>query len=632
METLQIEDSITKSKSPPPVPITLKFEDICYSVSLKPHTRWWDFKSWGSKIAHHAEEKPILNNVVGLVKPGEMLAVVGPTGSGKTTLLNLLGGRLKGHVTGKILYNDLPYDKAIKRKTGFVTQEDILFPHLTVKETLVYAALLKLPREFSREEKIQRAKDVIIDLGLEKCKDMIVGSRSLRGVSRGERKRVSIGHELLLDPSLLLLDEPTSGLNSNMTFRIFQILQDLARSGRTIVTTMHQRSNLIFHMFDKVLLLSEGHTLYFGLRSEVMSYFASVGFRPLYHTNPADFLLDLADGVSHDIDTSGIASTNTFISAQKEGRTVTDIRITLREAYVNTMLVPNEKSLAPAVDITADQRGALGVLEKSKWPTSWWEQSSVLIIRRIKERRPEALPGPRVCQILALSILCGLLWWQSSPKDFRDQVGLLFFVTMFWGIFPLFTSIITFSAERSMLSKERASGMYRLTAYFFARTVADFILDLILPAASVTIVYWMAGLKASAAAFFSTSLTVLLVVLVAQGLGLLLSAAVTDVKRATALAPVIVLTFQLAAGFFLEKPPAFIGWVRYLAFPFYGHELQMKAQYSDTQTYDCCGGQCRIVDHPLVKGRVSAGFCVMAMFIMLIGYRFLAYLVLRNTK
>ncbi|KAL2630842.1 hypothetical protein R1flu_015528 [Riccia fluitans] len=627
METLQIEDSITKLKSQSPVPITLKFEDICYTVSLKPSTSWWDFKSWGSKIAHRVEEKPILNNVMGLVGPGQMLAVLGPAGSGKTTLLNILGRRLKrGHITGKILYNDLPYDKRIKRRTGFVTQEDVLFPHLTVKETLIYAALLKLPPEFSTHEKIQRAKDIIIDLGLDKCKNMVIGSRSLRGISRGERKRVSIGHELLLDPSLLLLDEPTAGLDSKMALRIFQILQVLARGGRTIIATLHQRSNLIFHMFDKLLLLSEGHTLYFGQRTGVMSYFDSLGFRPSCGTNPADFLLDLADGVPHDIDPLDSAAATAFVSVEKESRSVRDVRRTLREAYVNTFLVQKRNSVVRAESITAEQGESLGMKEKSKWPTSWWQQFSVLIIRRMKERRHEVLPAPCIFQILTISLLCGLLWWQSSPKHIQDQVGLLFFITMFWGIIPLFTSIITFAAERSVLDKERASGMYRLTTYFLARTVGDFLLDLILPAASVTVVYWMSGLSASAAAYFSTSLSILLVVLVAQGLGLLLSASVKDVKKATMLAPVLVLTFQLAGGYFVQNPPTFIAWVRYLAFPYYAHELQMKSQYSDTQTYDCCGGeQCLVVDYPAVQQRVSVGLCVMALFIMLIGYRFLAY-------
>lgn len=252
-------------------------------------------------MAHNAPDKVILHNIVGGVKPGEMLAMMGPSGSGKTTLLNILGGRGQGNLSGNILYNDMPYDKGMKRRTGFVTQDDVLYAHLTVKETLVYAALLRLPREFTKQEKIQRAEDVITELGLEKCKNTIIGGPFLRGVSGGEKKRVSIGHEMLIDPSLLLLDEPTSGLDSTIALKIIQTLQDLAKGGRTVITTIHQPSSIIFHMFDKLLLLSDGHILYYGHRSEAMSYFASVGFSPSYATNPADYLLDLANGKVFDV-------------------------------------------------------------------------------------------------------------------------------------------------------------------------------------------------------------------------------------------------------------------------------------------------------------------------------------------
>lgn len=185
----------------------------------------------------------------------------------------------------------------MKRRTGFVMQDDVLFQHLTVKETLVYAAYLRLPRsEFTKAAKVQRAEDVLTELGLQKCKDTVIGGPFVRGISGGERKRVSIGHEMLTDPSLLLLDEPTSGLDSTIALKIIHTLQDLAKGGRTVITTIHQPSSIIFHTFTKLLLLSEGHTLYYGLGSEAMNYFQSVGCEPSFATNPADFLLDLASG------------------------------------------------------------------------------------------------------------------------------------------------------------------------------------------------------------------------------------------------------------------------------------------------------------------------------------------------
>ncbi|GFQ05348.1 ABC transporter g family member 9 [Phtheirospermum japonicum] len=190
-----------------------------------------------------------------------MVAMLGPSGSGKTTLLTALGGRLGGGsgLSGSITYNGKPFSNAMKRNTGFVTQDDILYPHLTVAETLVYAALLRLPStSLTNDEKVQHAEAVMTQLGLSRCRDNIVGGGPFtRGVSGGERKRVSIGQEMLINPSLLFLDEPTSGLDSTNALKLVSTLQELAAAdgGRTIVMTIHQPSSRLFYMFHKILLL-----------------------------------------------------------------------------------------------------------------------------------------------------------------------------------------------------------------------------------------------------------------------------------------------------------------------------------------------------------------------------------------
>lgn len=144
---------------------------------------------------------------------------------------------------------------------------------------------------------VKRAESIINELGLDRCKDTIIGGQFKRGVSGGERKRVSIGHEMLVDPSLLFLDEPTSGLDSTTALRIIKTLKDLAKSGKTIITTIHQPSSTVYYMFDKMILLSEGDLLYYGSANHAMSYFESIQISPPFPMNPADFLLDLANGV-----------------------------------------------------------------------------------------------------------------------------------------------------------------------------------------------------------------------------------------------------------------------------------------------------------------------------------------------
>lgn len=253
--------------------------------------------SWCGCSGHgDCSEKTILNRVTGLVNPGEMLGMLGPSGSGKTTLLSALGGRLQGKLSGKITYNGQPFSGSMRRRTGFVSQDDVLYPHLTVSETLVFTALLRLPGSLTRQEKVTQVQRVISELGLGRCAHSMIGGPLFRGISGGEKKRVSIGQEMLINPSLLLLDEPTSGLDSTTAQRILNTIKRLASGGRTVVTTIHQPSSRLYHMFDKVVILSEGSPIYHGPASTALDYFASIGFRTSVVVNPADLMLDLANG------------------------------------------------------------------------------------------------------------------------------------------------------------------------------------------------------------------------------------------------------------------------------------------------------------------------------------------------
>lgn len=153
--------------------------------------------------------KQILHDISGRVEPGEVLALMGPSGSGKTSLLSILGGRtgMLAKLEGDVLFNGQPLSKRTKRRIGYVMQDDLLFESLTVYETLFYAAMLRLPRSMTRKEKRDRVDIVIAALGLERCRGTIVGGFFQRGISGGERKRLSIGHELLTNPSIIMLDE-----------------------------------------------------------------------------------------------------------------------------------------------------------------------------------------------------------------------------------------------------------------------------------------------------------------------------------------------------------------------------------------------------------------------------------------
>ncbi|KAL3503253.1 hypothetical protein ACH5RR_037702 [Cinchona calisaya] len=585
-------------------PVSLKFEDVVYKIKVK--------KEGLFKKTIESEEKIILKGISGIVLPGEILAMLGPSGSGKTTLLTALGGRLNGSLSGNITYNGKPFCNVMKRNTGFVTQDDVLYPHLTVMETLVFTALLRLPNTLTKEEKIMHAEDVITQLGLTKCKNSIIGNRLVRGVSGGERKRVSIGQEMLINPSLLLLDEPTSGLDSTTAQRIVSTLWDLANGGRTIVMTIHQPSSRLYYMFHKVLLLSEGNPIYFGKGGDAMDYFTGIGFAPMFSMNPADFLLDLANGVSVDDSRDDQAILKqTLVSAYKSN---------LAENLETELNQPNGN-----LHSVADGK------QHNRWTTTWWQQFSVLLRRGVKERKHESFSGLKIGQVLAVAILSGLLWWQSDSSHLQDQIGLFFFYSGFWGFFPLFNAIFTFPQERLMLEKERASGMYRLSSYFMARTMGDLPMELVLPAVFVTITYWMAGLKPTATSFLYCLLVLLYSVLVSQGFGLAIGALVMDQKSATILGSVIMLSFLLAGGYYVQHVPSFIAWIKYVSIGQHTYKLFILSQYKAGETYRCAQNRtCLIEDFPSIKSVGLDGhvLSVVALAIMLVGYRLVAYIAL----
>jgi ABC-type multidrug transport system ATPase subunit len=225
-----------------------------------------------------------------------------PSVSLNTTLLRSLSRKLKGgfstsyETSGEITLNGIPASKAMLKSTiSFVPQDDDgLMPALTVRETLRYAAGIRLPPSMSKEDKIQRAEDLIVQMGLGHCADHFVGGKMKKGISGGEKRRVSIAIQILADPLVLLLDEPTSGLDVWTASSVLDVLRALADEGRTIIMTAHQCRSDAFETFDNVLLLTRGGSVaYSGVGQKVLPYFSALGFECGVHTNPADFILDL---------------------------------------------------------------------------------------------------------------------------------------------------------------------------------------------------------------------------------------------------------------------------------------------------------------------------------------------------
>ncbi|CAL1352422.1 unnamed protein product [Linum trigynum] len=270
----------------------LVWEDVTVTVTNGAET---------GKKQKQKQKKWLVNGLSGFAESGRIMAVMGPSGSGKSTFLDALAGRLspEASMAGKILLRD--GDKMTGRSSSlvtcrdvsYVTQDDAFLGTLTVKETLRFGARLRLP-ELTNAELDAVVEDTAAKMGLEECADTKIGNWHLRGISDGERRRLSIAVELLAQPRVLCLDEATTGLDSAAAFFVVESLRNVARDGgdgRIVVCSVHQPADDVFRLFDDLLLISSGEAVYFGECQGAVKFFADSGFPCPIRRNPPDHFL-----------------------------------------------------------------------------------------------------------------------------------------------------------------------------------------------------------------------------------------------------------------------------------------------------------------------------------------------------
>lgn len=235
--------------------------------------------------------------MTGVAHPGQLLAILGSSGAGKTTLLNALTFRSPSNLTvsGVRSVNGVPVtSRSLTSQSAYVQQDDLFIGNLTVKEHLIFQALVRMDREISYCQRMQRVEEVIMELALTKCQHTQIGIVGrIKGISGGERKRLSFAAEVLTNPLLMFCDEPTSGLDSFMALNVVQVLKSMALSGKTVICTIHQPSSELYAMFDKLLLLAEGRTAFLGGPEEADLFFRQLEAPCPKNYNPADYFIQL---------------------------------------------------------------------------------------------------------------------------------------------------------------------------------------------------------------------------------------------------------------------------------------------------------------------------------------------------
>ena len=529
------------------IKVSLKFENLTYYVYTKKRGLFSRNKS--------SEKRTILNNITAEVPAGRLVAVMGPTGCGKTSLINALAGRLQagGVLEGEILVNEKPRDKSFMALVAYVMQDDVLFPNLTVYETFEFAARMRLPKKIPNAVKAKLVDGIINELGLSKAKGTRIGNAIYRGVSGGERKRTNIGIELLSGASLIFLDEPTSGLDAFQAMNVMESLWTLSSGGRTIIKTIHQPRSSIFKMFDILLLLSEGNTMYYGPAKDAVHFFSDAKFKCPMNFNPADFFLDV---VSMDF-----RSKEAEDSSRERIQLINSHFLSLRDKY-ETCITQACRSSFDDVDYSKK--------EIVMFPNDPFTEFGLLLKRAWKQQSRDILPlAITFIQTVVIGFILAAIYsdMENSLTPVQDEIGILFFVTIFSAFGAMFQALNTFPVDRSVVNRERASKMYHLLPYYFARFICDIPARVGQGLLFGCIVYWIVGLNPAASAFFIFCALLIVEGLTAQGFGICISAVAPNEKVSFALAPAITVVLILVSGFYVNQDavPVWISWLKYIS-------------------------------------------------------------------
>jgi ABC-type multidrug transport system ATPase subunit len=315
----------------------------------------------------------ILQSISADVPRGTMMAIIGGSGSGKTSMLNVMAQRMSSNslkIDGEIKFNGMKGISHVRH--AYVLQQDILQPRLTCRESLTYAADLRLGSTTSAKDRKRLVEEIILELGLKECADTLVGDSGHKGLSGGEKRRLTIGIQLLANPSVLFLDEPTTGLDANSAYLLVKTCHYLSSvKGRTIVMSIHQPRSDIFFLFDSVTILSRGSSVYSGPIRNVLPYFTDLGHSFPEHINPADRLIDLSavDTRTPQQEAASLERVNSLIQNWKDNQYFSTVAVSERNNESPKQLM--KASLAKEVTILTrrsmllsfrDPMGILGLL------------------------------------------------------------------------------------------------------------------------------------------------------------------------------------------------------------------------------------------------------------------------------
>ncbi|XP_031284086.1 ABC transporter G family member 23 [Pistacia vera] len=522
-ESTSHSSSFYHPSPPPPAKTSQKLTVRNLSYSIQPN----------SSFCHLGKKKPkaidILKSVSFDARGSEILAIVGPSGTGKSSLLRIISGRIRetDFDAKSIAINDHPIISPfqLRKICGFVAQEDDLLPLLTVKETLMFSAKFRL-KEMSSREKEERVESLLHELGLSHVADSFVGDEENRGISGGERKRVSIGVDMMHNPSILLLDEPTSGLDSSSALQVIELLASMAKAKqRTVVISIHQPGYRILQYISNFLILSHGSVVHNGSLESLEETIINLGYEIPVQLNALEFAMEIIQTLEDNSYSKNYISSYSYsISSDEE---------------IGSRAQQHKENYSKYNAIYL-----LNLYEILVLISRFWK-----IIYRTKQlflaRTMQALVGGFGLGSVYINV-------RKDEAGVAERLGLFAFSLSFL-LSSTVEALPIYLQERRVLMKETSREAYKISSYMIANTLVFLPFLFTVSLLFAVPVYWIVGLNPSISAFAFFTFVVWLIVLMASSLVLFLSAVSPDFISGNSLICTVLGAFFLFSGYFIPK-------------------------------------------------------------------------------
>lgn len=584
-------------------PMTLAFKDIKYTVKVKRQADGGLKEGEVSKKKSSAMvDKVLLDRVFGVAVPGRMIALMGASGAGKTTLLDVLSGKKNtGKMEGVVTVNGHPKEPiSFARITGYCEQQDQHNAFTTIKEALEFSAALRLPASVTAEQRAGLVRETLEILELCHVANARVGEPGAPdGISVAQRKLLTIGVELVANPSILFLDEPTSGLDARAASIVMKAVRNVASTGRTIICTIHQPSAELFFLFDDLLLLARGgHMAYFGpLGKEanlLVDYLSKrEGVPPLIPgLNPATWMLDALAGIgvtasltdkveggnngeadaksvdlsaSTDISTPAPSPTSPA-KGKQTGRQLMPVEFAEEFRNSKEAVVVQER----VTEATSPAPGSKPPRFDSLFARNFIFRFLILLKRTLlSEYRNVALNNSRIVAILWICLLYGIVYYKldvGSSSGVQSIVSCIFNVGCFLAYMHLQVILPVLIRQRPSMYRERASWMYSPLEYIITTWLAEMPWIAITTIPGLAIVYFMVGFRDTAKAFFMFFFVIWLLAQVFLGLGFLVAAVAPSYETGAQLVGQLFPLLFIFGGLFVPGPslPIFWRWANFV--------------------------------------------------------------------